>query len=174
VPGGPAWDRARRLAAEALAGRVFGPVGHATHYHTVQVLPYWAPSLVKSALIGAHIFYRWSGTWGQPAAFRDRYAGVEPGVAAAAARQAALVLPIAEPAPGIAAVEALPIKVADLLQAEAGAAAPSLPGVTIPSDALPELKMTDVGLPDSRIREAYRNSGRIKPRPHEQVPAPVE
>jgi hypothetical protein len=29
-------------------------------------------------VIGAHIFYRWNGGWGSPAAFSGVYAGVEP------------------------------------------------------------------------------------------------
>jgi len=78
VPSATGWARARRYAAEALAGRVFEPVGLATHYHTYQVYPHWASSLVKSAVIGAHIFYRWSGGWGRPGAFRQAYAGIEP------------------------------------------------------------------------------------------------
>jgi hypothetical protein len=170
TPRGPGWDRARRLAAEALAGAVYGPVGHATHYHTVQVLPYWAPSLVKSAVIGAHIFYRWSGSWGQPAAFRDRYAGAEPNAAVSAARHAALVPPT-EPAPGVAAIEALPIKVADLIAVETVVSTPNPAAAMIAPDRLPDTNLTGVGLPESTVREAYRNSGRIKPRPHEASPA---
>jgi hypothetical protein len=162
TPSGYGWARARRIAAEALAGKVYAPVGHATHYHTVQVLPYWAPSLIKSAVIGAHIFYRWSGTWGQPKAFRDNYAGVEPGVASVVARQAAL-LPSAEPVPGIAAVEMLPVKVADLIKTESSVVS-GVAVVSAPEDNLPDMKFTGAGLPESRVREAYRNSGAIKPR----------
>ena len=44
-------------------------------------MPYWASSLVKSATIGNHIFYRWRGGWGRPPAFASRYAGVEPAIA---------------------------------------------------------------------------------------------
>ena len=60
------WDRARRVADEALKGYVAADVGNATHYHANYVMPYWAPTLTKSAVIGAHIFYRWPGGWGQP------------------------------------------------------------------------------------------------------------
>ncbi|WP_243450840.1 cell wall hydrolase [Sphingosinicella sp. CPCC 101087] len=74
------WERARQVAEAALGGYVFSPVGWATHYHANYVVPYWAPSLVKSATIGAHIFYRWSGGWGRPHAFASRYAGVEPAI----------------------------------------------------------------------------------------------
>jgi len=72
------WEHARRLAAEALAGAVFAPVGNATHYHTLAVHPYWASYLRKSAIVGAHIFYRWAGTAGEAAAFHQRYGGLEP------------------------------------------------------------------------------------------------
>jgi spore germination cell wall hydrolase CwlJ-like protein len=74
------WQRAREVAAEALNGNVYQPVGYSTHYHANYVVPYWASSLVKSANVGRHIFYRWTGGWGRPAAFTDRYAGVEPTV----------------------------------------------------------------------------------------------
>jgi len=77
-PAGPAWLAARRIAAEALAGQVYAPVGLATHYHTQQVLPVWAYRLAKAAVIGNHIFYRTPGAWGGPTAFSQRYAGREP------------------------------------------------------------------------------------------------
>ena len=50
-------------------------VGEATHYHADYVAPRWAPLLAKVAQIGQHIFYRWPGAWGQPAAFTGRYIG---------------------------------------------------------------------------------------------------
>jgi len=55
---GEDWARARRIAAEALAGRVHAPVGLSTFYHANYVLPAWAPRLAKTAVIGAHLFYR--------------------------------------------------------------------------------------------------------------------
>jgi spore germination cell wall hydrolase CwlJ-like protein len=72
------WARARKIAMEALAGYVFAPVGHATHYHADYVLPYWADSLAKQVQIGHHIFYRLRGGLGTDAAFSQRYAGKEP------------------------------------------------------------------------------------------------
>jgi hypothetical protein len=53
-------------------------VGTATHYHADYVRPWWAPTLNKLTQIGAHIFYRWKGIYGEPAAFSQRYAGREP------------------------------------------------------------------------------------------------
>jgi spore germination cell wall hydrolase CwlJ-like protein len=70
-----AWAEARKVATAALAGYVEPSVGQATHYHADYVAPYWAPMLAKVTRIGAHIFYRWPGAWGQRAAFTGRYIG---------------------------------------------------------------------------------------------------
>lgn len=78
APSREGWARARRIAEEALTGRVFAPVGYATHYHTLAVNPHWGPKLVKAAIIGAHIFYRMPSVAGTPAAFRSAYVGNEP------------------------------------------------------------------------------------------------
>ena len=71
------WNRAREVAKAALAGFVQPTVGNATHYHANYVAPYWAPTLAKTTAIGAHIFYRWSGGWGLPAAFTKSWSGRE-------------------------------------------------------------------------------------------------
>jgi hypothetical protein len=76
-PAPAAWKRAQDVAQHALNGFVLADIGGATHYHTQWVMPYWAPSLAKVDQIGAHIFYRWAGDWGLPAAFHGRYAGGE-------------------------------------------------------------------------------------------------
>ncbi|WP_022682978.1 cell wall hydrolase [Sphingobium bisphenolivorans] len=65
-----AWERAREIARSALAGKVFKPVGYATHYHTDWVVPYWSGSLDKITAVGTHLFFRWRGWWGTPPAFR--------------------------------------------------------------------------------------------------------
>jgi spore germination cell wall hydrolase CwlJ-like protein len=72
-----AWDRAARIAADALSGYVFAPVGTATHFHTTAIHPWWADSMAKAVTIGAHIFYRWRGEWGDPTSFRRPYVGNE-------------------------------------------------------------------------------------------------
>jgi hypothetical protein len=71
------WARAEAVAAAALAGHVFGPVGHALNYHANFVVPYWASSLAKKAIVGTHIFYRLPGYWGEERAFRRVYAALE-------------------------------------------------------------------------------------------------
>ena len=97
-PDADGWRRARQIAEAALAGSVYAPVGWATHYHADYVLPTWASSMAKNAIVGAHLFYRWSGSWGQAAAFSSRYAGREPN--AAALRTAALSVPHVTPVYG--------------------------------------------------------------------------
>jgi hypothetical protein len=74
-----AWARARRVAATALAGSVYGPVGLATHYHTTAIRAWWAASMRPAVTVGSHIFYRWRGEWGDPKSFRRPYLGAEPG-----------------------------------------------------------------------------------------------
>jgi exopolysaccharide biosynthesis WecB/TagA/CpsF family protein len=72
------WARSKEIAEEALKGRVYAPVGHATHYHADYVLPYWADSLDKSVQIGRHIFYRLRGAIGDARGFSQHYGGAEP------------------------------------------------------------------------------------------------
>lgn len=72
------WKRARNVASDMLNGAVFAAAGLATHYHTTEVSPYWAPSLNFLGTIGAHRFYSWKGSAGLPAAFATLYSGGEP------------------------------------------------------------------------------------------------
>ncbi len=78
IPARAAWLRASRVAAQALAGSVYAPVGMATHYHATYVYPYWAPSLNFVGTIGAHRFYTWKGSAGRQSAFFRSHAGREP------------------------------------------------------------------------------------------------
>ncbi len=77
APSAGGWARAQGIAAKALHGYVFAPVGEATHYHAEYVVPYWSTTLVKLTQVGAHIFYRWNGSGGLPGAFASPYAGGE-------------------------------------------------------------------------------------------------
>lgn len=90
-PDAEGWRRATSVAEDALNGFVYGPVGWATHYHADYVVPVWASSMAKNAVVGAHLFYRWAGSWGQPGAFTKPYVGHEP--SATALRTAALAVP---------------------------------------------------------------------------------
>ena len=88
-PGAAPWARARAVAGAALAGAVDPRVGLATHYHADYVVPVWRSGLVKLAQVGLHLFYRWPGTWGSPAALRSSASGEEPHIAKLAALSAA-------------------------------------------------------------------------------------
>ncbi|MCD2316096.1 cell wall hydrolase [Sphingomonas sp. IC-11] len=78
TPSPAAWTRARDIAAKALRGSVYKPVGWATHYHTDWVVPYWSSSLDKIAEVNTHLFFRWTGWWGTGPAFNR---GQQPGEA---------------------------------------------------------------------------------------------
>jgi hypothetical protein len=113
-PSAYGWARARQIAESALAGAVYAPAGYATHYHADYVVPYWASSLAKNAVVGAHIFYRWAGGWGRPQAFIKRYAGREPSAqalrSAALAAEAAHAFAPASVAGSIAAIPGAELK----------------------------------------------------------------
>jgi len=71
------WNEARKVAERALGGYVDRAVGTATYYHADYVFPLWAPSLVKLATVGPHIFYRLAGIEGAAAYLTGQYAGGE-------------------------------------------------------------------------------------------------
>jgi spore germination cell wall hydrolase CwlJ-like protein len=125
------WDRARLIAHQALRGYVHAPVGNATHYHADYVMPYWAPTLVKNAVIGTHIFYRWPGGWGLPKAFTQKWAkresdpwALRSAALAAEARYASAAAAGAvigdEPEIVVEAKQELPPELASLVEAEIG------------------------------------------------------
>ena len=137
-PAPRAWGEAVAVAHAALNGYVHGPVGHATHYHADYVFPYWAPKLSKIAKVGAHIFYRWPGSWGLPRAFAGRYAGLEsiPALMLAAAEPVDEVPPEAL-AEGEVLVNGAPVAAEDAEVAAAAAAPGGRVSVTIPVSAGP-------------------------------------
>jgi len=142
------WARARQYAAEALAGRTYAGVGLSTFYHANYVFPSWAPRLVKTAQIGAHIFYRLPGLAGAPGSFSNAYAGNEPVVRGSSymARRGAGLAPSFAEAP---AFNPAP----DALQAPVRTAAP------VPSDIPQDPRWQASNLPDTRIREEHQQSG---------------
>ncbi len=147
------WDRATSVARAALAGYVYEPVGLATHYHTVQIHPYWADSLDHVGTIGAHRFYRWRGAAGRPAAFTDAYRGGEPAAVPHLRR--------AEPAPPI---EADPVALA--LAYETGLEAARQPATPAPVYAAgiearggDALFRADTVPTTGQVREEYARSG---------------
>jgi hypothetical protein len=125
-----AWERARRIAAEALGGSVYRPVGLATNYHTTAIHPYWAPSLVPQVIVGAHIFYRRPGS-DTVEAFSQVPSGDEPDIAAPQVRFAVARTPMRAMRPGYAPAPLVEIPVVErpvlyrTLGARQTAAAPS-------------------------------------------------
>ena len=108
-PDADGWRRAMAVADAALSGAVYAPVGWATHYHADYVVPYWAATMAKNIVVGAQLFYRWPGEWGQPAAFTKTYAGVEPSAGALRAAALATVHVITPQAGSLAAaIEKIP------------------------------------------------------------------
>ncbi|MXO92760.1 cell wall hydrolase [Erythrobacter arachoides] len=160
-PSQTAWSRASRIAREALAGVVYAPVGTATHYHTLAVHPYWAPSLDTVTVIGAHIFYRWKGAAGQPSAFRAGYSGGEP--APGRSRNLTPAAPdplLAPPTIDLANSPALTPRAAEAAFAPApSSAAPSAGDQSIPDPA------GDVMPGSGAVRSEYANAGRWIARP---------
>ena len=150
-PSGAAWAQAQRIAVEALGGRAFAPIGLSTFYHANYVFPAWAPQLVKTATIGAHIFYRLPGLAGAPGAFANAYAGSEP-----------LPHPVQtifyNRAPnGLAASGDMPLaSFAASVPAERTRAAPLARPL---SDIADQPRWAASNLPDSGIREEHAQSG---------------
>ncbi|MCL9981786.1 MAG: cell wall hydrolase [Erythrobacter sp.] len=160
-PSGTTWARAQRIAAEALAGSVYAPVGHATHYHTLWVNPYWAGSLDHLGTIGAHRFYRLRGGTGEKNAFTMAYAGLE---SRPSQRAPSTVSSLPE------AVPALPVIAYDLGPAPARAATPksaaAAPVAPASTAATPALSGTGA------VKAEYARAGQWKARPGE-APAPA-
>ncbi|MES2096179.1 MAG: cell wall hydrolase [Pseudomonadota bacterium] len=112
-PSGAAFARARTVASGALGGSVYAPVGLATHYHTNWVVPYWSSSLDKIAQVKTHLFFRWTGWWGTPAAFARSVSGFEPNIAMLGGVSPAHV----GPGPGVAMATINPAQVDSALSA---------------------------------------------------------
>lgn len=161
------WLRAMDTARAALSGYVERSVGLATHYHTIAVHPYWAPSLFHITTIGAHRFYRFNGAAGQPAAFRFAYAGGEPLPAPHPRSMAA----DRQPDPALDPLAVQKAFEAGLKAAQAGGATTAASSSTRPGPA-PAYSAEIEGrggdaiyrgekLPDStQVRPEYQNSGR--------------
>jgi hypothetical protein len=162
-PTAAGWARARRVAVAALNGAVFAPVGMATHYHTLAVSPFWNKSLVATGVFGAHIFFRWPGGAGNPAAFRDVYAGREPlpGPRPKANPLPPTLMAGAAPFPQTSAPGQLPVFVPTPVQSGSSIAAIA-PSRSVAADK----RYVPGALPESEVNPAYRDSGQwiVRPR----------
>lgn len=171
------WDRARRVAADALAGNVFAPVGLATHYHTSAVHPLWSDKLAFIGTIGAHRFYRWAGSAGQPAAFNASYRGGEPLAAPHPRSWVPAAADVADPVTLEKAFEEGRISALEHTGASAGATTGTATGGlgespqrAIPASAAPQLAAPLPGAPNPQVRpearETYENAGKWIAQPH--------
>jgi hypothetical protein len=143
-PSGVTWAQAQRIAAEALGGRTFAAVGLSTFYHADYVFPAWAPRLVKTAQIGAHIFYQLPGLAGAPGAFTNAYAGSEP-----------------FPHPTMTLVARRDGAATDFAEIAQSAAMPARFAVPAPphSDIPQQTRWAASNLPDSGVLEEHAQSG---------------
>ncbi|WP_294304670.1 cell wall hydrolase [uncultured Sphingomonas sp.] len=156
------WSRAAQVAAAALSGGVYAPVGLATHYHSFAVAPAWNRAMVMTDMVGAHLFHRWKGYWGTAAAMSRAYAGGEmlPSLAPAPETASSDVLP---PAP--ATLPALPLPGATPVPAR------SAPTRETPTPAPPrETGISDRLATSGQILDKWKDSGRPIERP--DIPRP--
>lgn len=165
VPNRLFWLRAETVARAALSGYVYAPIGLATHYHTVQIHPYWADSLAYLGTIGAHRFYRFGGAAGKLGTFRFAYAGGEPLVGSQAPRAASDVALAEATVDPVAVQAAYDAGVRAAQPLSAGSAAPT-PYAAAPAYT-PELLQRGgdalyrgTALPGSTVRPEYEHSGR--------------
>lgn len=163
APSRTAWDRAARVAAGALAGQVFAPVGMATHYHTYAVTPVWNRGLVMTGVFGAHFFHRWKGWWGTAAAFRQPYRGGEPLPAPHVRTDLAAVMAPVVPMPAMATVPAMAGRIATPIATPREAIQPAYAqsGTPIGGYAprpLPAATPADDG--ESQILDKWKDSGK--------------
>lgn len=165
------WYRARSVAESALAGSVFAPAGLATHYHTVQVNPYWAPSLHYLTTIGAHRFYSFRGGAGRPGAFRFAYLGGEPIAAPHRRDDSAAALAEAKALDPVGLQKAYSTVATEAATTSANAVPTGAPAASVVSEpprytaqqreAGGDTRYKGQNLPEATgIREEYRNSGR--------------
>lgn len=149
-----AWIRARRVAERALAGEVYAPVGSATFYHTLKVAPGWGRRMTPVAVVGAHIFYRMPGDAYDANTLPMLYAGREPHPGP---------LPrVAPPAQLMGVAMPTPTSITPVAAPVVGMTPPAKAPAAVKYSAVPpsrDSRYVAGALPDSTIREEYRDSG---------------
>jgi hypothetical protein len=146
----PYWGRAKEVAEAALDGFVAKDIGPATHYHADYVFPRWGPQMVKITQLGAHIFYRYPGPFGDPEILSGRYGGGELRVSMTGPSPEAI-------AAAKAALAAGQINLADIAGAPAGVAvanpatgAPRIAAI-LPQAAAPPVQVVQLPQPGDVI-----------------------
>lgn len=146
------WARARRVAQAALAGYVHAPAGLATNYHTLAVSPSWGKTLTPVGIYGAHIFYRLPGGAGAPKAFYDSYRGNEP----TPGPRAKIGVP-ADPQVFATAGEVMPHGL--IVSPPVSGAVTNPVAAAPPANIAADRRYVAGALPESDVRDEYRNSG---------------
>jgi hypothetical protein len=166
------WKRAQSVAIAALSGYVEPSVGHATHYHADYVLPYWAGQLVKLHSIGAHVFYLWPGSAGNPRAFAQKYTGHETLPTGAAARLTVHLLSSQSGPTDLAASAVLPAPAAAGIDDPIViASTPGAPTVTASTAPAEETMLEKGG--QLRVAQGKLKDDLAAPRPIIAAPRPV-
>ncbi len=159
---GNSWEKARKLASEALSGSVYAPIGHATHYHTLWVNPYWASSLDHVGTIGAHRFYRNRGRSGEKSAFTGSYTGFEPSVNGRTTPSI--------PNSGVSANRMRPNAAVPQNTSESAATSISGPAQSGPTAPSSSPRYSDPSLEGSgAVKEGFTNAGQWKKKPGESA-----
>ena len=156
------WGRARKVATAMLAGAVSIPAGLATHYHTTDIRPYWAPSLNFIGTIGNHRFYKWKGAAGKKKAFSQNYAGYEPQPGPYARKKSAGKKSAADPV-ALAKSYEQAIARSNTAQNAASAAAPANPKADSRSNSRQRSIAAQTPVRDDAIGQAA-NSGDVLPK----------
>jgi hypothetical protein len=149
------WARAQRYAREAIDGRAFREVGYATHYHTLDVWPYWGRTLTMTNMIGRHLFHRLRGSAGGPGAFTVRYSGREPAPRPWQPRESLAEVEAEQ------ALEALIVAQDRLPSAPVARETVEQTHSVREPNNLPRSRPIENALPDSQVRPEYRDSGRL-------------
>jgi Cell Wall Hydrolase len=135
-PRGRAWERAQQIATQVMLGYTRPVTRHATHYHTRAVNPHWSSTLVETAEIGSHLFYRFPNSSEKAVLMQAAERRVAP--ARAATPETADIIPHA----------------ADAAEAPAVPAAAPSPAPAAPAQAAPATNaapQTDAAAPSSEM-----------------------
>ncbi|MBL4616266.1 MAG: cell wall hydrolase [Robiginitomaculum sp.] len=71
APRAKPWARTRASAINAMLEMNSIPLGRATHYHTLAVNPVWSATLLRTANVGTHVFYRFPNRREKAILFKD-------------------------------------------------------------------------------------------------------
>lgn len=71
APRDTTWARVQAVSINAMLDMKPLSLGQPTHYHTVAVNPVWSATLLRTANVGSHVFYRFPNRREKAALFKD-------------------------------------------------------------------------------------------------------